>query len=172
MKKLIPLFCLFLFSINTGISAHGIHFETGFHAPAVTVRAYFSRTAPLADASVTVYAPGEEKPYQSGRTDRDGYFAFLPVAAGNWTLTVDDGMGHADKVIVSVTGGFLANDEPGVLPGDAVQEHIHRTPAVQETRHFPLGYRVLLGLALIFGITGIIYAVKASQELKKVIKGN
>lgn len=165
MKKyFIPV--IILFCLNPEVVAHAINFETGIHPPVVTVKAFFTRTSPLAGANVIIYAPGQERPYQNGRTDSEGYFAFVPGATGNWTITVDDERGHRGRVIVSIEQGFF--DEGGTVHSRE-QEIEESAPAEvgPSTGNAPMVYRSITGLAVIFGITGIFYGYKSRQELKR-----
>jgi uncharacterized GH25 family protein len=77
----------------------------------VTVKAFFSRTAPVANAVVVINAPGDGQPYQSGRTDKSGNFAFIPNALGEWTVSVDDERGHIGKVVIPVSAVFLTGSQ-------------------------------------------------------------
>lgn len=40
--------------------------------------------------------------YQNGRTDAQGRFAFVPSAAGDWLIRLDDGTGHGFEEHVKV----------------------------------------------------------------------
>jgi len=160
---------LLVFSVNT--MAHTIRFEVEKHSPTVTVHAYFSRTSPLVDASVEVFSPGNEEAFQKGRTDKHGFFAFRPDENGNWKVTVDDGMGHFDKITVNVSDKFFIDEE---LIKDEEPAKAEETKVVNEDKpeqvkqaEIPLIYRIIFGLSLIFGITGIMYGIKAKQSLKK-----
>ncbi len=166
MKKTFIPVLLLLFCINPEVVAHAINFETGIHAPAVTVKAFFTRTAPLAGASVVVYAPGQDQPYQDGRTDREGYFAFVPGTTGNWTITVDDERGHRGRVVVSIDPGFFDEGGP-VHSGEEETEVSDPAEVGPSTGNVPVGYSAITGLAVIFGITGIFYGYKSRQELNK-----
>jgi nickel transport protein len=166
MKKLILLCPLFLLSFNVPVFAHGINFETVRHAPAVVVRAYFTRTSPVADAAVMINAPGEQVTYQYGRTDKDGYFAFIPNKPGSWIFSVDDETGHANTVIISISEGFFEPTGSAGMPDNKAQDHAEISHMDHEVS-FPLPYRIISGVALIFGLTGILYAVKVKQEFKR-----
>jgi nickel transport protein len=62
---------------------------------AVAVRAFFADGEPLAYAAYEVYAPADPRiPWQKGRTDRDGWLAFVPAAPGAWRVKVIDDTGH------------------------------------------------------------------------------
>ena len=170
MKKSILLCLVSIFGISAVTMAHSINFETEKHAPLVTVKAFFSRTSPLVNASVMIYAPDETQPYQTGRTDRAGYFAFMPDAVGNWTFTIDDERGHKDRLVISIDQVFFyGNDEiegeTGAYPGAGESEK--QVTGVVVEKNIPYVYRVIFGLAVIFGITGIFYGIKARQALQK-----
>lgn len=166
---MVPVCALFMFSAD--IMAHGINFEIAEHPPVVKVKVFFSRTAPLVDAAVNVYAPGDDKPYQRGRTDRAGFFAFVPDRAGDWTVRVDDERGHVDRVTVTVSGNFFDGEKAET--GDAEITELPE-PAVETIAEqgLPVFYRILAGLAVIFGLTGIVFGVRARQELRNMNKGS
>ncbi|TVR68848.1 MAG: hypothetical protein EA408_13105 [Marinilabiliales bacterium] len=158
------------FALGATAAAHSINFEVTRHAPAVSVNAYFTRTSPLAGASIVVYAPGQDQPYQTGRTDRQGYFSFIPSVAGDWVFEIDDGRGHRDRLEISVGESFIS----GVYEEEAAADEQEEVPAgpVVETEvvspaGIPMFYRIIFGLALIFGITGIFYGIRARQSASK-----
>jgi nickel transport protein len=68
---------------------------------AVAVRAYFANGEVLAYAQYDVYSPADPRiPHQRGRTDRDGWLAFVPSTPGDWRVKVVDGTGHGLDVVV------------------------------------------------------------------------
>jgi nickel transport protein len=68
---------------------------------AVAVRAYFADGEALAYAPYEVYAPTDPKvAWQKGRTDRDGWLAFVPQASGAWRVRVIDDTGHGLDLVV------------------------------------------------------------------------
>ena len=160
-----------LFVLGPLASAHSIQFEIKKHAPVVSVKAFFSQTSPLASASVNIYAPGEDQPYQTGRTDKRGFFAFVPSVAGDWVLEIDDEQGHRHKANISIDENFIkgitAEEESPEDEGDETAA----APVMEEktVSHggIPLFYKIIFGLALIFGITGIYYGVRARQSAGK-----
>jgi nickel transport protein len=157
--------CLgFLLTCSAGM-AHGINFETTKHPPAVTVKAFFSRTSPVANAQVTIFSPGDDQAYQSGRTDKAGYFAFIPSLPGDWVLIVDDERGHVDRVIVPVADSFFdaGATDLGIAGIEQMQALVQKD---ESEAGIPLFFRIVVGLALIFGLTGVIYGYKAKLALK------
>ncbi len=68
---------------------------------AVAVRAYESDGEALAGARYEVYSPADPaSPWQAGRTDRNGWLAFVPDAAGKWRVRVVEDAGHGLDVLV------------------------------------------------------------------------
>lgn len=152
-------------------SAHSIQFDIKKHAPVVSVNAFFSQTSPLAGTSVNIYAPGEDQPYQTGQTDRRGFFAFVPSVAGDWVFEIDDEQGHRHKANISIDENFIKGITAGEeSPEDEAEETAAAPVAEEETispAGIPLFYKIIFGLALIFGITGIYYGVRAKQSTEK-----
>ncbi len=158
------------FALGLNAAAHSINFEVTRHAPAVSVNAYFSRTSPLAGAGVVIFAPGEDQPYQTGRTDRQGFFVFIPSLAGDWVFEIDDERGHRDRVNISIGESFIfggpgekgfADDDPDESYALPVEEETVSTAGI------PFFYRIVFGLSLIFGITGVFYGIRAKQSASK-----
>jgi nickel transport protein len=162
MFKQVFLFLIFLCASNAAVMAHAIHFETSNRPPVITVKSYFSKTSPVSNAIVEIFAPGEQQPYQTGRTDKAGNFAFLPVASGEWLVTVDDQAGHRGRVVVDVSDDFFIQEEQAVIlpAGEMHHDQIH-----EHDHGFSVLYRIIFGLSLIFGITGIIYGIRAKKEV-------
>jgi nickel transport protein len=117
------------------------------HGKAVAVRAYESDGDPLAGTAFEVYAPGEPRsPWITGRTDRDGWLAFVPSAPGRWRVRVIEVTGHGLDIEVEATPPATAppstsaasppSDRPGAASGAAV------------------ALRPLLGL----GVIGLVFA--------------
>lgn len=203
MTRSLGLFLILASLVPVTSWAHSIRFDVNEHPPVVTVHAYFSLTSPVADAVVEVFAPGRDAVYQRGRTDRAGYFAFVPSEPGEWTVRIDDERGHRGRTAVRVTGAFFQPGQVHEVPEDLAPGDLHvdgkskeprsaddlsegersandlpegvhpadvpgaGAPSVQSpalsTEDIPLGYRILFGLALIFGVTGFWYGMRARQ---------
>jgi len=148
-----------LVSIGSAL-AHGVNVETSFKDGVVVVRSSYSPAQPLIDASVTIYSPAErEKAWQTGSTDKTGHFAFLPDVEGEWTFVVDDRKGHRNSTTITVISDMPEQEE---VTKDEVVEPAE--PSGSGPRQFP---KIITGLSLIFGITGIFYGLKARQRPKK-----
>jgi len=92
-------------------------------------------------AKVTVTAPNSDKPFQTGRTDRNGKFAFVPDTPGTWRLVADDEMGHRLTMVVEVSAASLAgSNEP---------------PAAAANARTSLASRALFGVGLLMLLAGL-----------------
>ena len=121
--------------------AHEVLHEVQWNR-AVALRAYFANGEVLAYAQYDVYSPGDPRiPHQRGRTDRDGWLAFVPTTPGAWRVKVVDGTGHGLDVVVDSAPASTAS--------------IAVPPA--STAAFVL--RPLVGLAAIAGVFGALLAV-------------
>lgn len=109
---------------------------------AAAVRATFADGEALAWAEYEVYSPAEPKmPHHKGRTDRDGWLAFVPTTPGTWRVKLVDPTGHGLEVAVDAAAQSLP------APG---------APATS-TAAFML--RPLVGLAAIAAVFGVLSAV-------------
>jgi nickel transport protein len=92
---------------------------------AVAARAATADGEPLAYAAYELWSPADPKiPWQKGRTDRDGWAAFVPAAPGAWRLRVVGADGHGlDQVIEVPAAGLAAGGAaaPGTGPGTALR---------------------------------------------------
>jgi nickel transport protein len=128
------------------LAAHDLETSISLAAPAVIVRASYGGSDPAPFAKVQVFAPAAPAhEFQTGMTDRRGYFSFVPEGGGNWRVVVDDEEGHRREVNVAVPEPF-ASDTQAPQAGASRLE------------------RALLGLALIFGVTGFLYGFKARRH--------
>ncbi len=70
---------------------------------ALAVRAFEPDGTPLAGELFEVYAPaGAARPWAQGRTDPDGWLAFVPDRPGGWRVRVVEAGGHGLDVAVEV----------------------------------------------------------------------
>ncbi len=165
MNKTVFFALMLAFGINTLAKAHSIRFEFEEHAPVVTLWAGFSTASPLVNAKVDVYGPDMKSPYQTGRMDQTGRFAFIPTDVGEWRLLVDDERGHRQNARIQIGTDFFA-----VAEADAEAETpqmVEQAPAETQTlaaTAIPLVYMAIFGLAIIFGMTGIFYGLSARKK--------
>jgi nickel transport protein len=144
--KRVTIYIFVLFCFWAGVAAaHDLEASVTLSAPAVIVRASYGGSDPVAFAKVQVFAPSNSNEYQTGVTDRRGYFSFVPDDGGTWKVVVDDEEGHRREVVVEVPRELPA----GAVAGSGGASRVERG---------------LLGLALIFGLTGFWYGWKARRS--------
>jgi len=159
MPKYFLLCIILIFILNTESSAHDVNVEVTKSYPSVIIRANYFQAEPLSYAEVMVFSPESDAvEYQYGRTDKSGYFAFVPDGAGDWKITVDDEMGHFKETVVTITEDFFNGGNAA-----AVDARTNDRSSIHDLH--PV-YKIIFGLALIFGITGIFYWFKARQALQ------
>ena len=124
--------------------AHDIELAVRLTAPSVVTRAAYAGRDPVSFAEVAVHKPDSESEYQTGRTDLNGYFAFVPDGPGLWQIIVDDELGHRTEKTVEVPSPFESSGE--AVKGLSVLQ------------------KALVGIALIIGITGLLYGYKVHQQ--------
>ena len=129
----VPVLCL----------GHGVSYEV--FDVGTGIKATYSDDSAMSYCDVSVFAPDDaEVEYQTGITDRNGCFAFVPDASGIWRVTVDDGMGHLVTAEISV-------DSLGV-----------------ESLTAPRGpdrlSSLIIGISVIFGIFGIFALLRGSRR--------
>ncbi|MBS4013526.1 MAG: hypothetical protein KGZ97_07165 [Bacteroidetes bacterium] len=178
MNKSLITSTLLVLLFSTLAMAHSIRVDVNIQSPTVTIYAGFSKIKPIANAKVEVFAPETETPYQLGQTDINGNFAFLPNAYGEWRIKIDDEMGHVRNTKINIPKEFFTTDDSEhetdiksiskVIKIETEEEietsHHHSHNAITE---IPIIYKAIFGLALIFGITGILYGYKANKKLKQ-----
>ncbi len=72
---------------------HGVRGRIGSET-SILVEVEYDDGEPVSYAAVEVLNLKEKIPFQTGRTDRNGRFLFLPDKPGEWKVVVNDEMGH------------------------------------------------------------------------------
>lgn len=118
--------------------AHGVDI-TARVGRAAMVRAMYSDGEPMGFAKVRIKGP-DGKTHQAGNTDRQGCFAFVPTGLGQWTATVQDGMGHRCEIALQW------KEAPGQAGVDAPPPGPNKQPP---------WVRIVWGLVAIWGLAGL-----------------
>lgn len=156
--------CLAAFVLVPALSAHGVRITRMEKENTVVFQAAYDGAEPMAFASVIILGPGDPPvEFQSGWTDARGRFAFVPNGPGRWRVSVDDGMGHRAEEVFSLTEALFEKDKK-----KTETESGEKIPLIKPDRmsRIPLFLRIVIGLCLIFGITGIFYWIKARRLVR------
>jgi len=139
VRRILIVMTLMMTTVAFG---HGVEYST--FQGGVGIQVAYDHGAPMAASTVAVYAPADqENPFLQGVTDKHGRFVFAPDAPGEWRVEVEDATGHGLVQHITVS-----------------QEMI---PEIHEEHHLSLGQQILMGISIIFGITGIGYYVSARK---------
>ncbi|HPF07722.1 MAG TPA: hypothetical protein PK293_16895 [Spirochaetota bacterium] len=79
--------------------SHGVEYKISKNK-VYTVSMNYSDGEIMNYTNYKIYSPGSESVFQSGLTDKNGKISFIPDAAGEWKVDVNDDTGHAASVIV------------------------------------------------------------------------
>ena len=110
---------------------------------AVAVRARGHEGGGLAGAEAEVFSPADPAtPFWKGRTDRDGWVAFVPNAPGRWRVRVFDTTGHGIVTDFEVPPPGAPHAGPGSPPGPSASTALARP---------------LVGVAIVAAIFGFLY---------------
>jgi len=139
MKHLAPFFPLFF---CMSILAHGV--EIRVRSSSYGVQFFYDDGSPMSHCDVEVFEKGKDEVVYSGTTDPQGCFAMVPEHAGHWIMRINDGMGH----------GQVHEFEIG-----------EEVPKVTATG-FGKGQKVLIGLSVLFGLTGIATFAASKRSLE------
>lgn len=127
--------------------AHSVNYHV--EAKGMAVRAYYSEKDAAANSPYELYSPGDEKPHQTGHTDKNGYVAFVPDRPGTWRL----------KVWGESTHGFH---------GVTTRIEVDKALGLKEfSKPMVAAYpRYVTGISLVIGIFGI-YGLWASRKTRR-----
>jgi nickel transport protein len=140
------------------VQAHEVLHEVQ-RGRAVAVRVWFPDGEPLAYVQAEVFSPADAKvPHWKGRTDRNGWLAFVPDVAGRWRVRVVDATGHGLDTEVDVAGTGAA---PGA-PAEAADGRGEGAPPALPAAVFAL--RPVVGVALVAAIFGTLYLVRRRRR--------
>ena len=134
MKKALALLLVFMAAGAPAAAHELIHQISG--GEAVTITLTYADGSPFSYESYEIYRPGEETPFQVGRTDRLGRIALLPDMSGEWRVRAFSEDGHG------VDLPFPA--EPSSLPQATASPGADRLS------------RIMLGIGIILTAFGIL----------------
>lgn len=144
-KKIFFLF-LCIFGLLQGMCfAHGVHHEIIKGGIGIEVK--YDGGLSMAFSEIKIYSPVNKKIcFQEGLTDKNGRFIFSPDREGKWKIIVQDGTGHGLVKEIDVGKGMELKRETVTT--------------------FSRWQKMLIGVSLIFGITGIMFYFVTKKQHK------
>lgn len=155
MRKIIFTILLPILVISLA-EAHSIEYQV--ENKGISTRFFFLPNDPASYSNYEIFGPGDEIPYQKGRTDRNGVVSFLPDRPGKWTIKL---------VAESTHGGHAAQVEIDV--GKKLLMDSFTKPLVATYSKFFLGIGVLLST---FGICALWWSRQRPPNCKKYVQDN
>ena len=116
---------------------------------------YYADQMPMAYSEVQIFSPADANiPYQKGRSDQNGFFAFKPDQPGVWSFSANDGQGHLSPGEVQISAGQLnqnlGSDESGQNQSELPLARGGASAEGPEPLKIILGLSLIANLALIF----------------------
>lgn len=140
------IFFIIMFVGTNELLAHGVVYEVS-KEEAFIIKIAYDDGVPMSYAEVKIFSPSDQKiEYQNGRTDKNGRFVFFPDKAGKWKIEINDGMGHGVVTNISVGEGLKLEET--------------------ERKNLARWQKILVGLSLIIGITGILFYISAKRYIR------
>jgi len=137
---------VFIMGIAVQVEAHSINYLV--EQKGMAVRAYYAENDPAAYSEYELYGPGDKEPHQTGRTDKNGYVAFVPDRPGIWKLQI---------------WGESQHGYHGVTTEITVDKDLR---LVSFSKPLVAAYtKIITGVSLIFGLFGL-YALWLSHRRK------
>jgi len=135
-----------LFPAVASVSAHSIQYEV--QQKGFAVRAFYSPTDPASYSQYEIFGPGdkEDLPHQVGRSDKNGFLAFVPDRAGVWKVKI---WGESSHGFHGFTTEVRVNE---ALSLDSFSKPLLATHT-----------KIITGGSIIFGLFGV-YALYISRK--------
>ena len=130
---------LMLLNENPG-DAHGVGYRE-ISLKSIPLEFFYSTGEKMSYREAIVFSPNDAKfAVQSGRTDENGRFAFIPDVSGEWRVIVQDEEGHRCEAKINISQEFFTTE-------NKIMNEQNNSP-----KGFELFIRALLGVSLIFNI--------------------
>jgi nickel transport protein len=150
MRRMIAAAALLTALTAAHAGAHGIR-HTVTRGDTIVVELAHESDAPFSDEHYQVFRPGEDEPFQAGRTDQRGRISFVPDRDGEWRVRAFSEDGHGVDLVV-----------PAQLRAVAVPPAEPPVESPVERSRFGRPVRILVGVVILFALFGV-----AAQFLRR-----
>jgi len=150
----IPLMILSSLSLQEKTIAHGVKIQHEI-IPAIKINAVYDTNTPLANASVTVYAPNNpSQPWLKGTTDEKGNFIFSPnsTQSGAWEIKVRQA-GHGGLISIPFQVDKSDNSQDNQNTKNTKNTNSNYSLATRSNDYNPLQKGLMIG-CIIWGFVG------------------
>ena len=129
-----------IFLFNGEIFAHGTGYRQ-INLKAIPLEFFYSTGEKMSYREVKVFSPKDSKfPIQTGRTDEEGRFAFIPDISGDWKVIVRDEEGHQCEAKINLTS--LSSDD------DISPYRVHNVARGSMVKEAILGVSLIFNMAV------------------------
>ena len=123
--------------------AHGVGYRE-ISLKSIPLEFFYSTGEKMSYREAKVFSPNDSKfAVQSGRTDEQGRFAFIPDVSGEWRVIVQDEEGHRCEAKINITQEFFTNTDKNKIENNS-------------PKGFEFFIRALLGVSLIFNLAMLV----------------
>jgi len=141
-------FFVYICILAVNARAHTVNYEV--QQQGIAIKVFYSAQDPASYAEYEVFGPeGGDLPHQTGRTDRNGFVAFVPDLQGVWKV----------KVLGESAHGYHGVTVEVKVDKDMNLESFKKPLVAQYTK-------IVTGISLIIGLFGI-YALIVSRKKHK-----
>jgi nickel transport protein len=146
------IFLLVLGLILTETKSQGHSISYQVEQKGIALRSFYSAKDPASYSQYEIWGPGdrEDLPHQTGRTDKNGFLAFVPDRAGTWKVRV---WGESSHGYHGFTTEVKVDKELNLVSFSKPLLAVHT--------------KLITGLSLIFGIFGIYAFLRSRSKQNK-----
>ena len=130
------------------VEAHTVNYDV--LPKGISVHVFYAVNEPASYSQYELFAPGDELPYATGRTDRNGFVSFLPNMAGVWKVKV---LGESSHGFHGAAIDVKVDQALGV-------ESFSKPLVAQHTK-------VITGLSIVFGLFGVYALLRSRWKTEK-----
>jgi len=137
-------------TVTSGVRAHTVNYDVQQRSVAA-IKVFYAAGDPASYAEFEVYAPeGGDLPHQTGRSDRNGFVAFVPDRQGTWKV----------KVLGESAHGYHGVTVEVKVDKDLNLESFKKPLVAQYTKF-------VTGISLIIGLFGIYALIRSRKKRTK-----
>jgi hypothetical protein len=145
--------------ISSGLSAHGVTWDYS-KKKSYGLEFSYDDDTPMKYVEIKVFGPDDkEKLSQTGRTDQNGYFAFIPSADGLWVVTANDNNGHLAQADLTIKSDVNSGVPQAGAPEPTQEINLDKV-INQATKPYKIA--LVICFFLLLGLVAKVYGRKKS----------
>jgi len=141
---------LLIMCLAVSIEAHTVNYE--IQQKGIAVKIFYGPNDPASYSEYELFGPEDKLPHQTGRTDKNGFVAFVPDRKGIWKIKV---RGESSHGFHGVTTEITVNQ---ALDLESFKKPLAATYS-----------KLITGISLIVGLFGIYAFIRSRKKINSVI---